>query len=157
MLDGLPLCLPAVDHAMLFCILVDGRARVPWISICEPSQTTQTGLFLQYLVRADAQGAYLCLGQGTSKLRTAAGPAVAAAHLSHIGAYVRHICQSILGEQAANFDLSGQIELRAPKGHGAPYEKPVLICRHYPAGGAAMETEVGTTAEHVRTNPSPSH
>jgi len=109
-------------------------ARVPWITVHDPNQTTQSGLFLQYLVQADVKGAYLCLAQGTSKLRSTVGPPAANMHVANIGAFVRERCRMALGQHAALFDLYGRVELRAPKGHGAPFEKGAIISRHYPAG-----------------------
>jgi hypothetical protein len=43
-----------------------GWAKVPWLAVSDPSETTQHGLYLQYLFRADMSAVYLCLGQGAS-------------------------------------------------------------------------------------------
>ena len=118
-------------------------ARIPWVAMHEPQQTTQSGLFLQYLMRTDASGVYLCLGQGTAKLRAAAGPVAANTHMARMGAYARERCIKLLGtERAARFDLTGQAELRAPKGHGAPYEKAVLVCKLYERQRVPSEAEM---------------
>merc|ERR1719424_1412270 len=121
-------------------------ARIPWLSIIEPNQTTQSGLFIQYLVRADVSGVYLCLGQGTQKLRAAAGPSVQQTHFNTIANYVRRRCHALLGGEVSSFDLNGRVELRAPKGHGVPFEKAIVVSRFYAKGGVPEEAAVGLTA-----------
>ena len=50
-----------------------GWARVPWLVVSDPGESTQHGLYLQYLFAADMSAVYLSLGQGTTRLRTAFG------------------------------------------------------------------------------------
>ena len=38
--------------------------------------------------------------------------------------------------------MTGTVELRAPKGHGAPYEKAALVCRHYARQAMPAEAEL---------------
>lgn len=52
-----------------------GWAKVPWLVIASPRESTSHGLFVQLLWRADATAVYLSLGQGTTKLRAALGSA----------------------------------------------------------------------------------
>ena len=66
-----------------------GWAKVPWIAVSDPSESTQAGLYLQYLFRADMSAVYLCLGQGTSKLKTAFGQPAALRHMAHVSSFVR--------------------------------------------------------------------
>ena len=54
-----------------------GWARVPWVAVSHPTENAQHGLYLQFLFRADMTGVYLCLGQGTMKLKQAFGSAEA--------------------------------------------------------------------------------
>ena len=118
-------------------------ARVPWLSMNAPNESTQQGLYLQYLMRADSTGFYLCLCHGTTRLRAAAGPVAANTHMARVGSYIRERCSRLLGpECVARFDLGGAIELRAPKGHGAPYEKTVVICRFYARTAIPNEAEL---------------
>ena len=72
-----------------------GWARVPWIAVAAPQQSTQHGLYLQLLFAADMSAAHLCLGQGTSKLKAALGQLAAGAHLAEVGRYVRRRCAEL--------------------------------------------------------------
>ena len=89
-----------------------GWARVPWVAVSHPTENTQHGLYLQFLFRADMTGVYLCLGQGTMKLKQAFGSAEAYAHLQAVGSVVREKCKDLLSEEAG-FDLAGKIDLRS--------------------------------------------
>ena len=62
-----------------------GWAKVPWLAVSHPSESTQAGLYLQYLFCADCSALYLCLGQGTSSHKKALGQAAANAHLAQVG------------------------------------------------------------------------
>ena len=113
-----------------------GWAKVPWIAVSHPSESTQAGLYLQYLFRADMSGVYLCLGQGTSKLKAAFGGPAASKHLLHVASFVREKCRALAKCDAqfaaSGFDLSGNIELRSGVGGlGGDYERACIICRFY--------------------------
>ena len=119
-----------------------GWAKVPWIAVSDPSESTQHGLYLQYLFRSDMSAVYLCLGQGTSKLKTAFGPQAANRHLAHVGEFVREKCRDMVpeGHEMTNLDLSGSIQLRAgSQGLGADYERGSVISRIYHHGEPLSE------------------
>ena len=40
-----------------------GWAKVPWLVVSDPEESTQHGLYLQYLFAADSSAVYLALGQ----------------------------------------------------------------------------------------------
>ena len=108
-----------------------GWARVPWVAVSHPTENTQHGLYLQFLFRADMTGVYLCLGQGTMKLKQAFGSAEAYAHLQAVGSVVREKCKDLLSEEAG-FDLAGKIDLRSgSSGLAGDYEKGCIISRLY--------------------------
>ena len=117
-----------------------GWAKVPWIAVSDPSESTQAGLYLQYLFRADMSAVYLCLGQGTSKLKAAFGNQAALRHMAHVSQFVRTKCNELIeaGQLAAdNLDLQGSIQLRSGSGGlGADYEKACIISRIYELGQA---------------------
>ena len=114
-----------------------GWAKVPWLAVSDPSESTQHGLYLQYLFRADMSAVYLCLGQGTSLLKKAFGNSAAARHLSHVGEFVRGKVKELLGDavHASGLDLDGGIALHSgSQGLGADYEKGCVVARMYPHG-----------------------
>ena len=66
-------------------------ARLAWAAVIDRAvaaggfdsrSSTSTS---QYLFRPHMSAVYLCLGQGTSKLKAAFGPAVASRHMEHVG------------------------------------------------------------------------
>ena len=57
---------------------------VPWLVVASPRESTQHGLYLQYLFSADSSAVYLCLGQVMALTRDwghVAGEALACACL----------------------------------------------------------------------------
>ena len=117
-------------------------ARLPWITITDATQSQPGGLFLQYLFQADNQGVYLVIAQGSTKLRQAVGMSAATAHIAATDAYVREALKSRLGASVAAFDMQGRIDLRAPKGHGAPLEKAAIVTRYYQARHVPHDNEL---------------
>ena len=116
-----------------------GWASVPWLAVSHPSESTQHGLYLQYLFRSDMSGVYLCLGQGTSKLKAAFGAQAASEHLAMVGDFVRARFTALLGGDSG-FDLSGQIDLRARgKALAASYEQGAIVSLLYERGGCPPE------------------
>jgi len=109
-----------------------GWARVPWIAVAAPQQSTQHGLYLQLLFAADMSAAHLCLGQ------LAAG-----AHLAEVGRYVRRRCAELELLADGGFDLSGEIDLRAGKtGLAADYAKGSIVSLRLGAGELPPEAEL---------------
>ena len=120
-----------------------GWARVPWIAVAAPQQSTQHGLYLQLLFAADMSAAHLCLGQGTSKLKAALGQLAAGAHLAEVGRYVRRRCAELELLPDGGFDLSGEIDLRAGKtGLAADYAKGSIVSLRLGAGELPPEAEL---------------
>ena len=84
-------------------------------------------------------GVYLCLGQGTSKLKAAFGATEASEHLATVGAFVRERFTALLGEDSG-FDLTGQVELRARgKALAASYEQGAIVSVLYERGRCPTE------------------
>ena len=124
-----------------------GWAKVPWIAVSHPTESTQHGLYLQYLFRADMSGVYLCLGQGTTKLKAAFGQTAANQHLAHVGEFVRAKCKELLGEDggAAGFDLTGKkIDLRTVGAASLAdsYEKGAIVSKLYERGEVPSEDDL---------------
>jgi len=123
-------------------------AKVPWLVVADPRETTQHGLYLQYLFAADMSCVYLCLGQGTSKLKAAFGSATATHHLHAVGAFVRMRCRALLGADAqlgrAGFDLDGATDLRAGPNSGLAqqYAQGVIVSKRYAAAAMPSEAEL---------------
>ena len=133
-----------------------GWAKVPWLAVSDPSESTQHGLYLQYLFRADMSAVYLCLGQGTSLLKKAFGPAAASRHLQHVGEYVRAKARRLVGD-ASGIDLNGDIHLRSgATGLGRDYEQGCVIARIYehgvPLQEAVLLEQVSVKQQHTRTH-----
>jgi len=124
-----------------------GWAKVPWIAVSHPTESTQHGLYLQYLFRADMSGVYLCLGQGTTKLKAAFGQSAANQHLAHVGEFVRAKCKTLLGDDggATGFDLSGtKIDLRTVGASplAESYEKGAIVSKLYARGEVPSEDDL---------------
>ena len=122
-----------------------GWAKVPWLAVSDTSESTQHGLYLQYLIRADCTAVHFCLGQGTTKLKKLFGGAAASRHLRHVGEYVRKRCRTLLGDDSP-FDLEGEISLGAGSNSLADgYEKASIVSRTYTIG--ALPDEATLLAE----------
>jgi hypothetical protein len=127
-------------------------AFVPWLVVADPGESTQHGLYIQYLFAPNCSSLYLCLGQGTSKLKMAFGQAAAARHLQLVAAFVRRKCREMLEPelQRAGFDLDGRIDLQGGVGGGsalaAQYEQGVILSRRYDA----ELPEEGEMLSHLR-------
>ena len=124
-------------------------AFVPWLVVADPGESTQHGLYLQYLFAADMSSVYLCLGQGTSKLKVAFGHAAAIRHLNEVANFVRTKCRELLEPgsalHTAGFDLNGKIDLRAGGSStlAAQYEQGVIVSQRYDAkDGMPAEAEL---------------
>jgi hypothetical protein len=118
---------------------------VPWLAVSDTSESTQHGLYLQYLIRADCTAVHFCLGQGTTKLKKLFGGAAASRHLRHVGEYVRKRCRTLLGDESP-FDLEGEISLGAGSNSLADgYEKASIVSRTYTIG--ALPDEATLLAE----------
>ncbi len=113
-----------------------GWAKVPWIAVSEPRESTQAGLYMQYLFRADMSAVYLCLGQGTSKLKAALGQQAAVRHMEHVAEFVRGKFGELATQgELEGWDTKGDIDLRAGSGGlAADYQKACIISRIYEHG-----------------------
>ena len=119
-----------------------GWAKVPWIAVSDPSESTQHGLYLQFLFRADSSACYLCLGQGTTLLKKAFGTQRAAQHIEMVGEYVKRKCRELLGDDSG-IKLDGQIELRGGGGGlAADYEKACVASRIFEFNQVPPEGEL---------------
>jgi len=110
-----------------------GWAKVPWIAVSHPCESTQAGLYLQYLFRADMSAVYLCLGQGISKIKAAFGVHKSKEHLATIGNFVRSKCRELAdaGDPFEELDLSGDIDLRGQGGLAGDYERGCIVSIRY--------------------------
>ena len=112
-----------------------GWAKVPWIAVSDPLESTQAGLYMQYLFRADMSAVYLCLGQGTSKLKAVLGSSAALRHLEHVANFVRSkFSELTTAGELEGWDTNGEIDLRADGGLAGDYEKACIISRMYEYG-----------------------
>jgi len=112
-----------------------GWAKVPWIAVSDPLESTQAGLYMQYLFRADMSAVYLCLGQGTSKLKAVLGSSAAMRHLEHVANFVRSkFSELTTAGELEGWDTNGEIDLRADGGLAGDYEKACIISRMYEYG-----------------------
>lgn len=123
-----------------------GFARVPWIAVLAPTESTQYGLYAQYLFRADMSAVYLCLGQGTTKLLKAFGAAAAAAQMTRIGDFVKSVARAnvakkrIVDPETLGFSYTAKVELRdRAAGLGGSYEKASILSRRYDTGAIPSE------------------
>ena len=107
-----------------------GWARVPWVAVSVPTETTQHGLYVQLLCAADMSGVWLCLGQGTTKLEKAYGKAAATAQLQRVGGFVREVCASAL-PASLGFSLQPRVDLKDKGGLASSYERAAVVAKHY--------------------------
>jgi len=120
-------------------------ARVPWIAVSDPSETTQHGLYIQILFAQDMSCVYVCLGQGTFRLKTAFGAETAMAHLSSVCELVRARVSALLPPDHP-FDLSGGIDLKADRGGlAAEYERGAIVTLRLPAEDLPSEASMHAT------------
>lgn len=106
-------------------------SSVPWISMLDPRETdtTQKGVYIVYLFRADMTGLYVTLNQGVTELRDR--PAQAQAQeLNKRADFIRERVPQLA---AAGFALDNHIELRSTTPLGAKYEPSTIAHKFYSA------------------------
>lgn len=115
-------------------------AAVPWIALRDDrvAQSTQEGVFLAYLFRADMTGVYWTFNQGVTKLREQSGWPAAKERLLEVAGAQRARFEDQL---RARFTSSDDIDLRA-KGPAATYEASTISWRLYEAGALPPAQEL---------------
>lgn len=107
-------------------------ARVPWVCLLDERETdtTQHGVYVVFLFRADLRGVYVTLNQGvtepTKKLGRAAG-------LEQLRANARRLRERCHELEARGFRLDDEIDLAVEAGLGADYEASTIAYKYYAA------------------------
>lgn len=104
-------------------------ANVPWLSVLdlELTKTTQDGIYPVYLFRADGEGVYLSLNQGTTEPGKQLGKQRATLRAREFADVVRTKLADVGSWGAQEIDLKASTEL------GKSYEVPNIIAKYYPA------------------------
>lgn len=115
-------------------------ATVPWIALLDQRLTdsTQHGVYLVYLFRADMTGVYATFNQGVTKLRKAIGWNAAKKKLIEVAEAQRARFRSRLRPA---FTCADGIDLRAT-GLGAEYEASTIAWRLYETGALPSAQEL---------------
>lgn len=107
-------------------------ATVPWIALMDErlTDTTQQGVYLVYLFRADMSGVYVTFNQGVTQLKKSLGWSAAKKRLIEVA----RAQQTRFGERLRpSFTCAEGIDLRAT-GLGAEYEASTIAWRLYERG-----------------------
>jgi len=107
-------------------------ATVPWIALMDErlTETTQQGVYLVYLFRADMSGVYVTFNQGVTQLKKSLGWSAAKKRLIEVAREQ----QARFGDRLRpSFTCADGIDLRAT-GLGAEYEASTIAWRLYERG-----------------------
>jgi hypothetical protein len=135
--------MPSVVPAGIKVVASAGKgnwASVPWISMLDPRETdtTQKGVYIVYLFRADMSGLYATLNQGVTELKELSSEE----RSKELGRRAEAIRQRVPELTAAEFVADNKIELRSATTLGAKYELSTIAHKFYPAAAIPSPEEL---------------
>ncbi len=106
-------------------------ASVPWLSLLDPRETTTTqqGVYIVYLFRADMSGIYVTLNQGVTELKDLSS----ADRIQELTQRVAAIREHVPELQNAGFAFDDAITLASKTSLGASYESSTIAHKFYPS------------------------
>ena len=116
-------------------------SKVPWVAFLDDRETnsTQRGVYVVLLFKADMSGAYLTYNQGVTDLIKQHGRAAGHAQLSAVAAGLRADCGEL---EAREFSLADDISLSEEPGLGNDYEASTIANKLYPKGDVPSDGEI---------------
>ena len=137
-------------------------ATVPWIALMDQreTKTTQHGVYVVYLFRADMSGVYLTLNQGVTKLKKSMKRSQAREELRRRAESIRPLVADLT---ESGFKLDNQIDLSARNTIGADYEYSTIAYKLYEATkvpddstlAADLDRVLDAYDKYLATRPSP--
>ncbi len=108
-------------------------ANVPWLSVLDTrlTTTTQEGIYLVFLFRADGDAVYWSLNQGVTKLKNQLGGKEAFARLGKVADLVRNDIRADLGSA---WSYNADIKLKSTTSLGSSYERSTIAWQRYDKG-----------------------
>jgi 5-methylcytosine-specific restriction protein B len=121
-------------------------ARVPWIALLDPRETTTTqrGVYPVILFREDMSGLYVTVAQGVTEPR-AAGRAELERHLKETAEAVRRTVPAAMLDR--NFQFDSRIDLRSKGDLARNYELSVIAHKFYEGGALPSDDDIVSDLE----------
>jgi hypothetical protein len=116
-------------------------AMVPWISLLDERETksTQRGVYVVFLFRADMSGVYLTINQGVTEPKERLGRPMAREALQGRAVAIRERFPELATH---SFALDGDIDLHVEAGLGADYESSTIGYRFYPVDALPLDDQL---------------
>ena len=121
-------------------------AKVPWIAFIDNRETnsTQRGVYCDYLFRQDMSGIYLVYAQGVTEIKKRHGSVEGLKILRQRSQNLRNDCQWLSGH---GFKLDNGVDLHADPGLGSDYEASIIAHKYYEKNNVPTDIELMSDLE----------